>query len=558
METPAERTASTRAGVHALALACLAAVALIYTWPLASRLGEAIPGRPDQTDVTETVWSVGWVHYALTHGLNPWQTDSQFLPFGADLRFNVFGLLPGLLAFPFVPWLGVIGAFDLTIILTLFLNGAFGYWLVHAHVNEAPPALLAAVFHMLSGAVVWHFAAGRNALPSLWIVTASLLCLKGLLDSPRLWKGLALGGVLLAALITDLQVLLFTVLWLALYLGRHAWKRRGSVLRPANVRPFLAALFVFLVPFLGIFGPVISGLSRSGLAQPSLPEAAAYSFTWQDFTSPAQVPYIYGFDSLLIVIAALAISGRDGRYRFWLAGAAFFFVLSLGPSLQPTPLPLPYALAGAFPPLLQFRTPYRFVIPAAVGLTMVAGFVFQRLLARLSSPPVVLSVCAALIGLRLWYASWSQPFETQVYPDYQVYAAIAREAGEFSLIEIPFGIRSGLDQIGAGGERFQYYQHIHDKGLLNGSKARLPSQLFDFYRGHPVLLFFSGGDGWDQAVLAADLANVLGWSKARYILVHRSFLTPEQDLRIEDFLKAQPRLEVQTVEKDVVVYRVSP
>jgi len=543
---------------HTLPIVVILIATVIYTWPLLSQLTVAIPGKFELTDTTETVWSIGWVYQALSRGKSVWNIDRLFVPYGADLRFNVFGLLQGLMAFPFVTSLGVVGASNLVIIVTMFLNGIFAYFLVWKHTDHLTAALFASICHVLSLAVLWHFSAGRNALPVLWIVSVSLLCLKTLLDNPSIWKGFLLGCSLLAAFFTDLQVTVFTCMWVLFYVAAYFW---GNVfVKPLRslFAPLLTASLMFVLVFCFVLLPVIPVLSHGDFPSPSLDNTAYYAFSLKDFISPQQIPFIYGFDFLLATIFAVFLFGRQGPYRFWLLGALIFLTLSLGPYLKPTSIPLPYALASVWPPLLNFRTTYRFVLPATLGLTLVMGHVLASLLPKSPVHGIVLILYAAFILLRIWYTIQVQPFETQIYPDYNFYEEVTRDSEDYAIIEIPFGVRSGLDQIGQGGERLQYYQPIHGKRILNGSLARLPVSLFTFYRSHPVLMFFSGEMSIDRSTLSNDFSEVVGWAKPRYLLVHRSLISVEQSEEIVLFLDNQPQLQRIGLENDLIIYKVIP
>jgi hypothetical protein len=142
-----------------------------------------------------------------------------------------------------------------------------------------------------------------------------------------------------------------------------------------------------------------------------------------------------------------------------------------------------------------------------------------------------------------------QPLATQTYPSYAMYDRLAAEPGPATLIEVPFGVRSGLERIGNGGEVLEYYQHVHGLRLLNGMVARLPAAVFDGYRAHPALLVLSGEP---SSASASDLRELLTWTDARYVLVHRAMLSAEQLGRVEALL--QP-LAVEAEEADLVLYR---
>lgn len=541
---------------HLIAVFCLLVIGLIYFAPLLSQFQNAIPGRTELTDVTEYVWSVGWVQYALDHGLSLFETDLLFAPFTADLHLNTQQLLQSLAAYPFINSLGVIGAFNLVLIASFILNGILAYGFVYSMIRHAPAAFLSAVCLMLSCALVWHFGVGRSALPALWIVISNLWCFKDLLEKPHWLKGAGLGLLLLTASFTDLHILLFSILWLVLFLVNYVFTK--SPFGAGGVLSLLIAFLVWGVPFSLYYLPSLTSAAESGYAVPRLEDMAFYSFQLKDFANPGAIPFIYGYDFLLAVVGALVVFRWKGEYRFWLLASMFILSLTLGPYLKPhEDIPLPYSAISLWTPAMQFRVPFRFVMPALIGWSVTMGFLLLRLLAYVrnwhSWLIVILFAC-----MRLVYTAYLVPLETQIYPEYRFYDSMRAEAGDFTLLEVPFGIRSGLDSIGNGGERFQYYQHIHNKRLVNGSVSRLPVSVFEFYRSHPVLLFLAGESVPEQGILQRDFADILKSSKIKYVVVHRSYLTEVQAKQIETFLETQPQLDLFATEGDLVVYQVQP
>jgi transcriptional regulator with XRE-family HTH domain len=547
-----------RTYAHGLIILAIALVALGYTWPLITHLTVAVPGRPGFPDVTEYVWSVGWVHHALTSSDSLMYTDALFVPLGADLRLNTFGLLQGLIAFPLIGWLGVVGAYNFVLVASLFLNGAVTYALIHYHVRHQLAAFCAAVWFMLATPLLAQIGSGRSALGAVWIVSGALLALGRLFDRPDTGRGVVLGLVLLAALVTDFQIVLFTAIWLLLYCVYRVWRGRQTILTRATVGALgLAGLIVGAPFFLFYYAPLVAA-QAAGYPKPALADMSVYSFSYWHYVTPDLIPAVYGgFETLVAIIAALLIFRWRGPYRFWLVAALVFLLLALGPYLQPTRIPLPFAIFSLWEPLAQFRTPSRFLMAAMIGFAIVAGFVLAALLTRVRSRVVILTLVGVACGGRFLFAVLHDPMQVQTYPEYQTYRQIASEPGDFTLLEVPFGIRSGLERIGSGGEVVQYYQHIHGKRLISGSMARLPSTHFTFYRAHPSLLFLAGAQPHaDVSDLDRDFAEVLGWSGARYLLVHRSLLTPQQVVAIEQFLDRQPQIERLGLERDLVVYQV--
>ncbi len=543
---------------HVCAIAGLIILAVIYAWPLLSKLTVSIPATPPFADVTEYVWSTGWVAEALTHHKSLFYTDALFFPFGADLRLNTFGLLQGLLAFPVTRILGVVGAYNLVLVATLAMNGIAGYLLAFDVVRNVQASFISSFLFMLTAPVLQHIILGRSALGSMWLVAGSLLAFRRTIARPSARNALLLGVLLIGALVTDFQILLFCTLWLVLYCLALLVKLRFRFFGRSQVFFLcLAAVEVGLV-FMALYAPVFSARSLSNYPQPSLRDMSVYSFGWWDFVMPDSIPYVYGYEFGVMVFLAVATFRWRGEYRLWLIGALFFAVLALGPFLRPTKVPLPFAGFSFLPGLGQFRTPYRMMMPAQIGLMIVAGSVLLHWLPRVRSTSLSWIFAGTLAIACLLQASSFQPFYTQVYPDYSFYHRVAREPGEFTLLEVPFGIRSGLERIGNGGEVVQYYQHIHRKRLLNGSMARVPSRVFQYYREQPALVCLSGKSaGVTDSELDYSFADVLGWSNARYVLLHRRLMTGDEYVRIMSFLNRQVRVKPIGEENDLVIYQVT-
>jgi hypothetical protein len=256
------------------------------------------------------------------------------------------------------------------------------------------------------------------------------------------------------------------------------------------------------------------------------------------------------------LIAIVTFRNR-GEYRLWFVGAALFAVLALGPFLLPTRFALPFAGFSFFPALRQFRTPYRLIMPAQIGLMIAAGCALAHWLPRVERQPLRWLLCGTIVAAHLLQASAVQPFHTQTYPDYDFYRRVALEPQDFTLLEVPFGIRSGLERIGHGGEVVQYYQNVHGKRLLNGSMARVPSRIFQFYRTQPALMFLSGEPiEVGRAELDRNFAEVLKWSSSRYVLLHRELMTPNEYMRVSSFLNQQSQLKQISQENDITIYEV--
>jgi hypothetical protein len=291
------------------------------------------------------------------------------------------------------------------------------------------------------------------------------------------------------------------------------------------------------VPFLAILYPAFSA-DALPLAAPGYLEAVRYSYRWWDYFVPSVLPHaIGGYELAAAAVAGLFLLRRDSRMRFWLAGALVLLVLALGPELKFTGMPMPFAMLAWWEPLQQFRTPSRLTIPAAIGLAAVLALVADRVFSRWPSRQVV---C------------------TQAYPVFDAYRQIAESREPGSIVEVPFGVRSGLDRIGNGGEALQFYQHIHRRPIMNAMVARLPGEVFAFYRRHPSLLVLAGEQTDKTASeIAVDFDNVLDLVGAGFIAIHHGMMTANQLAAVDRIIASNTRVVLWMTEDDLTVFRIA-
>jgi hypothetical protein len=539
-----------------LAIVALLLLTLAWGWPIAARLATVIPGTSLDRDVATMVWNVGSVEDALQSDGPLLQTNRVLVPFGADLRLHTYGLFPALLVSPIARWAGAVAAFNVLLLGTVALNGISAYVLFRTLPVRRAAALVAAAALMLSGAVLDQMRVGRPIFASIWIVCAALALARLLSARPSIVLAAMLGAASIAALFTDFQMLLFTGLWLAIFLAWTIWQQRR--IDGSRLFAFGIALAAPAIPFAAIFYPALAGAFGMGVPAPAPAEAIVYSYRWWDFLTPSVMPRaLGGYELGAAFAAAVFLVRHDSRLRFWLIGTTILLVLALGPTLKFTGIPLPFALLSLWPPFEQFRTPARLTIPAVVGLAAILAVVLDVLFQR-GRPSVAPVLAGGALSLRLGLAWVQHPLHVQEYPRYQTYDWLAAENRAAAVIEVPFGVRSGLDQIGEGGEVLQYYQHVHGRPMLNAMVARLPSRVFAFYRSRPSLLFLAGEQVTVAPdVLIRDFGEVISLVDADTVLLHRDLIKPDAVARVEQFLDASTQLTRARVEGHLIVYRAS-
>jgi hypothetical protein len=79
-------------------------------------------------DFRQSVWFLAWMGHALTHGLNPFFSNSIFVPSGVNLAQNTSSPLLGLVTAPLSPVLDPIGRANLLVVLAMPLSATSAFF----------------------------------------------------------------------------------------------------------------------------------------------------------------------------------------------------------------------------------------------------------------------------------------------------------------------------------------------------------------------------------------------------------------------------------------------
>ncbi len=476
---------------------------------------------------------------------SPLQTDRIIAPFGADLRLHTLGLFDALAAIPFAGWLGPVGSLNASIVLTLALNGLCAFLLARRVLGSEGAALLAGVLVEVSPASGFHMAVGRPFFAAVWVVALALLFVMRLADGKRWRDAIGFGAALLVALLMDFQVLMFASMWVGVLAVWLLVTRRSDVLDRRFLARAGAGSLLALVPFVSIWlGPLLAAPAR-GFPVPTAADTVPYSMSFTDVVSPEIAHATFGLLPPLLALAAIAIAFRDRTARVWLVGGLFFSILVLGAYLRPTTVPLPFLALRSLPGLDQFRTPYRFAVPASLGIAIAGARVLDIVFGRLKrawAQRMAVAVAVACVFADARIQTWPpEPFPGQRYPTPAVYGAIAADPRDGLVLEVPVGFRSGIERFGPDrADTLVYHQLVHGKRLINGMVARLPSGIFAYYRSSPALRVLAGEalrlDGGVRADFDAKIAGL----DVRWIVVHRDLIDAATAARAEALIAGRP------------------
>jgi hypothetical protein len=169
--------------------------------------------------------------------------------------------------------------------------------------------------------------------------------------------------------------------------------------------------------------------------------------------------------------------------REWVVLALGFGLLALGPFLiiahANTAIPAPWAIMRYLPIVGAARTPARFAIPMMIAIAVA----FAWALDRLGLSRGVLTLVVAVLAFELWPVP--RPTSSGLVP--RGYDVISADHRDIAVLDLPFGIRDGTDEIGRLNSATLLHQTVHGKRIVGGYLSRIPAPAFQRASQDPVL-----------------------------------------------------------------------
>jgi hypothetical protein len=257
-----------------------------------------------------------------------------------------------------------------------------------------------------------------------------------------------------------------------------------------------------------------------------------------------------GFATLALAALGAIVAGRRGRA--WLVIALIAFVLALGPLLQingqslydldglEVTVPLPYILLHYLPFVKGFRAPNRFSIVLLQAMAVLAGYGAAWLLVKTADarrkradskaphalrPLLAIALAVVLAGAVLFeHLAVPMPLTDARVP--APYQELARQPGDWTLLQLPMGWRNGFGVFGAEDTRVEWYQTTHGRPILSGNTSRNPAFKFEYFERLPLLQAITGiemyqapDEATDQAARASAAELMALWN-VRYLAVN--------------------------------------
>ncbi len=551
------------------ALAAYLLLAIVLTYPLILHFTTYVAG--DGSDDPALTWNLWWAPYAILNlNTSPIYTDYMFYPIGLNLAFYTLTYLNGFLAIPIQFAFNVIAAANVNLLLSFALGG-FGMYLLTKYLFQvcrggACPRPNLQTFAAFAAGALYAFSSNKmlyaslgqfNIASSHWIPFCILFLLKltAVRPSPHAVRhsirlGLLLGLFLLFQALSEFIYASFLIIFIVLYLVYWFIANR-SITRAAPTALGLGiAGLVFLIPMLPILAALTQDMLTEGdFIQRGLGFADVFSSDllgffvpshlhpfFGDFGSPFHFAYInfayLGFGALALAFIAL---WANPQARIWGVFGIIFILITLGPNLRvngtaiDAPF-LPFNLLLDIPFIKGNRYPSRWSVLVTLCLAILVGYgalwASQKAIGKSQKLAFVLPFSFLLLTL-FEHLSIPLPLSKLQPPD--VYKIIARDQGDFSVLEIPLAWRNGFRMTGTLDQAMmfaQFYQTEHRHPILGGNTSRNPELKFQYFTETPAinsLIAAETGHALDDATRRADkelASTVLRFFGVRYVIWH--------------------------------------
>jgi hypothetical protein len=421
-----------------------------------------------------------------------------------------------------------------------------------------------------------------NIASSQWIPFYLLFLLK-IFDTPKppLKYGFLLGLFLLAQALSELIFASFLILFTIAFVMYRILATRGK-LENANRERFdkskienlFIAVVVCVIPMSPILAAMLSDtLTEGDFIQQGLGFSNIFSADLLGFFIPSHLHPFFGFlesrfsfsylNFMYLGFTALALGilalWKVKPARIWGIWFAIIALVTLGPTLRVNgaeyDLPLPFDVLLEIPFIKGNRYPSRWSVMLTLTLAILVGYGIAYCVLRIAyrkshngtRNTQYAAVFTCVVGLLFLFEHLSTPLPISNLQSPSIYSEIARDAGNFSVMEIPLAWRNGFRVTGsyradsqAPIDRIfmyaQFFQTTQQHPILNGNTSRNPELKFQYFSETPVLnslLAIQEGHDIDAATRARDknlAPRVLQFFGTQYIIWHAPFEEANRDV----------------------------
>jgi len=553
------------------------------TWPLILHFRRHVIGVFDRAgDLAGTVWINWLIRQCFFDWSNFAHTYYNFYPHGKQLVVQIGSYIDSIFTIPLQLLFGFPLYYNIECFAIMIFSAYGGYLLVRHLCGDWRAAFLGGAFNGFNFLTFRELEVGRATQAVVGWVPIYIYFLYRTREERSfkypllagLFLGLSAAGYWFYALWGGF----FTIIFLAYYAfadpktvrNKAFWLRMVVVLLVG----FLVAL-PFGWPYLTM---AIHQQTIPGVEKPHFPSWETIRFQRDTvnvnllliISDSHEAGYIVKLTPLMFILGVGLLLFRHPRKWpwLWIASLGFFYLLSLGPFLHLGRSPLEYSWNGHleavklpflwlfhhFPFFSRFTWPGRVAPMVFLCLSVLAGInlaaLFSSSLRKAWYAVLIILILTPLavaqVGLKQipryydYFPNIYFPMPTAPVPIPPFYTELAREPGDFALIEIPF--RNCQNAI--------LYQTIHGKKLWGGMSEAMdewvPPEHLKMVRENSVLDYFNLLNDHQVNVLMVkekDL-QILNRYRFRYVILQKAncWLPPPNTFRIVDEAEARSRL----------------
>jgi hypothetical protein len=555
-----------RSGKVVFNMIAYAIIVGLMTWPALNNLNERLIGK--SIDNWIFFWNNWWLRQVLTGNYDLFQTPFLFYPSGTSLIAHSNSFLSSFLAFVLEPLTGPVAAYNLVLLVGLWL-GAIGMYLLVKDITGrtlasflagfvfafAPYHITQVLAHDHLGAIYWWPFFALFLRRTLINGRLGDAVVAGLFGALTVWSGLQLGMLL--------------AIWALAYITWFIWQHRAKVmvdrrlLKQTASRSGVIVLVILLLsaPILWAiatnWSAVTAGASAVNEGAVKQTDLLAYLippdvhpfFADQLLPLLERFGYSKGFTPYIgfavIALSFIAVLGWRKEARFWLITLGLWLLLAAGSALRFNgqvyeQLALPFRWLGTLFPLSTIRTPDRFNLLTVFSFAVLAGlgaaFLAQKRTWRWTLLPLSLLIV-------IEYLIIPMPM-LDLPPGSPFLDIMAADETNYAIIDYPLSYNDS--------KFWLYYQTLHGKPIVEGHVSRYSTNTYEFIRSQSLLNAL-----YDRSAkppnLSADYFQAQTYPQAlgqamrdlneagvRYILLHRPYASEERLAHFESILPLIP------------------
>lgn len=510
-----------------------------FTYPLIVRMGGS--WMPFSGDMYMKLWDVWWLENLVQTGQPFYFSQDLFYPIGLDLSFHPTSWTTTAFVWLLAQIVGLFSAYKISILLAVFTS-AYAAYLLALWLSKQPiAAWFAGIIYAFAP---YHIADIRSHPDLAQLAPIPITILFFLQAFTKLnFKKAILAGLMLGLVAwTGLYLFAFTAItlgflfFLAAVTNQHWAQKRYWLVSLVFALSSLILLLPRLYPIFNDSQSLSYVIEEKFIANETQADALALlvppvaspifapitgklSALFAESEDLYPSPYL-GWLAILAASSALFWPKHRKQAWLWLAIAALFLILSLGPVLRFGGIVRPNRIlpASFLLDIELFRSirPNLFHIGFLLPFAVLVAYGIAAWLSQLKPNPKRLQAAIILLSLFMFAEYWignagMGPLEVSPF-----YEKLNSEEGDFALIDLPMGYSPS--------KRYLFLQSLHGRPIAEGMSSRMPPNAFDYIESNPLLARWQNLESLDCDQLAtAEYALALNHLQAdgfRYLLLH--------------------------------------